>query len=72
MASPLQARVVTANGLPFGVLEAGRGPLALCLHGFPDSAGSARERQPGRGQRLGGGSAGDGATLSADGAGGAF
>ena len=29
---------MTANRLQFGVLEAGRGPLALCLHGFPDSA----------------------------------
>jgi pimeloyl-ACP methyl ester carboxylesterase len=29
---------VQANGLEFGVLEAGSGPLALCLHGFPDTA----------------------------------
>ena len=27
-----------ANGLEFGVLAAGAGPLALCLHGFPDTA----------------------------------
>ena len=27
-----------ANGLEFGVLAAGSGPLALCLHGFPDTA----------------------------------
>jgi len=27
-----------ANDLEFGVLEAGSGPLALCLHGFPDTA----------------------------------
>jgi len=33
-----RVRIVTANGLQFGVLEAGSGPLALCLHGFPDSA----------------------------------
>jgi pimeloyl-ACP methyl ester carboxylesterase len=46
MSSPLQARVVTANGLPFGVLEAGRGPLALCLHGFPDSARTWRYLLP--------------------------
>jgi pimeloyl-ACP methyl ester carboxylesterase len=38
MTSPLRGRTVTANGLQFGVLEAGTGPLALCLHGFPDSA----------------------------------
>lgn len=31
---------VTANGLEFDFLESGRGPLALCLHGFPDSAWS--------------------------------
>ena len=31
---------VTANGLEFAYLEAGpaEGPLALCLHGFPDAA----------------------------------
>lgn len=31
---------VVANGLAFGYLEAGEGPLAPCLHGFPDSAWS--------------------------------
>jgi pimeloyl-ACP methyl ester carboxylesterase len=46
MSRPLQARVVTANGLQFGVLEAGRGPLALCLHGFPDSARTWRYLLP--------------------------
>jgi len=30
--------MVRANGLEFGVLAAGSGPLALCLHGFPDTA----------------------------------
>jgi len=29
---------VTANGIEFGYLEAGNGPLALLLHGFPDNA----------------------------------
>jgi pimeloyl-ACP methyl ester carboxylesterase len=29
---------VQANGVSFTYLEAGRGPLALCLHGFPDNA----------------------------------
>jgi pimeloyl-ACP methyl ester carboxylesterase len=28
---------VRANGLRFHYLEMGEGPLALCLHGFPDS-----------------------------------
>jgi pimeloyl-ACP methyl ester carboxylesterase len=35
---PLRASTVRANDLEFGLLEAGSGPLALCLHGFPDSA----------------------------------
>jgi len=41
-------RLVTlrANGLQFGVLEAGSGPLALCLHGFPDSADTWRHLLP--------------------------
>ena len=29
---------VQANGIDFHYLEAGRGPLVLCLHGFPDNA----------------------------------
>src|SRR5947208_12132984 len=29
---------IRANGLDFAYLEAGEGKLALCLHGFPDSA----------------------------------
>jgi pimeloyl-ACP methyl ester carboxylesterase len=29
---------VKANGIDFHYLEAGHGPLALCLHGFPDNA----------------------------------
>ncbi|MGI8756140.1 MAG: alpha/beta fold hydrolase [Acidimicrobiales bacterium] len=28
---------VRANGLEFGYLEVGDGPLALCVHGFPDA-----------------------------------
>jgi pimeloyl-ACP methyl ester carboxylesterase len=31
-------RFVTANGLRFGYLEAGTGPLVLLVHGFPDTA----------------------------------
>jgi pimeloyl-ACP methyl ester carboxylesterase len=34
----LRTRTVQANDLQFALLEAGSGPLALCLHGFPDSA----------------------------------
>jgi pimeloyl-ACP methyl ester carboxylesterase len=33
---------VAANGLRFHYLEAGSGPLVLCLHGFPDHARSFR------------------------------
>lgn len=35
---PVRAISVQAGDLEFGVLEAGAGPLALCLHGFPDTA----------------------------------
>jgi pimeloyl-ACP methyl ester carboxylesterase len=46
MTGRLHARTVMANGLQFGVLEAGSGPLALCLHGFPDSARTWRYLLP--------------------------
>ncbi len=36
----------TANDLDFAYLEAGTGPLALCLHGFPDSAHTYRHLLP--------------------------
>jgi len=44
--SPLSTRVVRANGLNFAILEMGSGPLALCLHGFPDSAHTWRYLLP--------------------------
>jgi pimeloyl-ACP methyl ester carboxylesterase len=37
---------VTANGLDFAYLETGSGPLALCLHGFPDSPYAYRHLMP--------------------------
>ena len=37
---------VRANGLNFHYLEAGSGPLVLCLHGFPDHARSFRHQLP--------------------------
>lgn len=47
MAAPKpSAREISANGVDFTVLEAGSGPLALCLHGFPDSAHSWRHLLP--------------------------
>jgi pimeloyl-ACP methyl ester carboxylesterase len=36
----------TANGIEFGYLETGTGPLALCLHGFPDTAWGWRHLLP--------------------------
>lgn len=41
------ARTVHANGIEFAVLDTGGpGPLALCLHGFPDSAHTWRYLLP--------------------------
>jgi pimeloyl-ACP methyl ester carboxylesterase len=37
---------VRANGVEFAFLEAGTGPLALCLHGFPDSPWTYRYLLP--------------------------
>ena len=37
---------VHANGVRFATLEAGDGPLVLCLHGFPDHALSFRYQLP--------------------------
>jgi pimeloyl-ACP methyl ester carboxylesterase len=42
----LRPTTVGANGLEFGLLEAGSGPLALCLHGFPDTAHTWRHLLP--------------------------
>lgn len=37
---------IEANGLEFGYLSEGEGPLALLLHGFPDSAHTWRHLMP--------------------------
>ena len=42
----VRSTTVRANGLEFGLLEAGSGPLALCLHGFPDTAHTWRHLLP--------------------------
>ena len=45
--APITQHNVTVNGVEFGYLAAGGdGPLALCLHGFPDSAHSWRHLLP--------------------------
>lgn len=43
---PLKQGRVTANGVDFAYLACGSGPLALCLHGFPDSAHTWRHLLP--------------------------
>ncbi|HET6949726.1 MAG TPA: hypothetical protein VFI47_05100, partial [Acidimicrobiales bacterium] len=50
-AGALAQGTIEANGLTFGYLAAGDladtgAPLALCLHGFPDSAWSWRHLLP--------------------------
>jgi len=42
----IERRVVHTDRLEFATLECGSGPLALCLHGFPDSAHSWRHLLP--------------------------
>jgi pimeloyl-ACP methyl ester carboxylesterase len=39
-------RMVKANGIDTGLLEEGEGPLALCVHGFPDSPYTFRHLLP--------------------------
>ncbi len=46
MAHEITTGSVTANGVNFSYLECGTGPLALCLHGFPDSAHTWRHLLP--------------------------
>ena len=46
MGAALSTNTISANGVDFTFLECGSGPLALCLHGFPDSAHSWRHLLP--------------------------
>lgn len=46
MSDRITSAAVDANGVEFGYLECGSGPLALCLHGFPDSAHTWRHLLP--------------------------
>jgi pimeloyl-ACP methyl ester carboxylesterase len=43
---PLEQGNVRANGVDFHFLACGTGPLALCVHGFPDSAHTYRYLLP--------------------------
>jgi len=46
-ATPISQTTISANGVSFGALTCGDdGPLALCLHGFPDSARTWRHLLP--------------------------
>ncbi|MGE3541427.1 MAG: alpha/beta fold hydrolase [Candidatus Tectimicrobiota bacterium] len=42
----LRTGSVLAHGITFHYLEAGTGPLVLCLHGFPDNASTYRHLLP--------------------------
>ena len=44
--SEIMTGSVSANGIDFHYLEAGKGPLVLCMHGFPDNANSYRALMP--------------------------
>ena len=42
----MKAGLLEARGLTFPTLEAGQGPLVLCVHGFPDHPRSFRHQVP--------------------------
>lgn len=42
----MEIRTIHANGVEFAYLSLGDGPLALCLHGFPDTAHTWRHLMP--------------------------
>jgi pimeloyl-ACP methyl ester carboxylesterase len=46
VSAELRRGTIEARGLTFHTLEAGDGPLVLCLHGFPDNARSFRHQLP--------------------------
>ncbi|WP_113703773.1 alpha/beta fold hydrolase [Nonomuraea lactucae] len=47
----MEIRTIHANGVEFAYLAVGEGPLALCLHGFPDTAHTWRHLMPGLAER---------------------
>jgi pimeloyl-ACP methyl ester carboxylesterase len=42
----MATRTITTPNVTFEAFDEGRGPLVLCLHGFPDQAGSFRHQIP--------------------------
>jgi pimeloyl-ACP methyl ester carboxylesterase len=46
MTQQIQLNQIEANGVNFSYLECGSGPIALCMHGFPDSAHTWRYLMP--------------------------
>ncbi|MCA2189629.1 alpha/beta fold hydrolase [Nonomuraea cavernae] len=47
----MEIRTIHANGVEFAYLAVGEGPLALCLHGFPDTAHTWRHLMPALAER---------------------
>ncbi|GAA3584616.1 alpha/beta hydrolase [Nonomuraea rosea] len=47
----MEIRTIHANGVEFAYLAMGEGPLALCLHGFPDTAHTWRHLMPALAER---------------------
>ncbi|MCF6476344.1 alpha/beta hydrolase [Nonomuraea sp. MG754425] len=47
----MEIRTIHANGVEFAYLSLGEGPLALCLHGFPDTAHTWRHLMPALAER---------------------
>jgi pimeloyl-ACP methyl ester carboxylesterase len=41
-----RVRTIEANGIEMGLLEQGEGPLAVCVHGYPDSPHTFRHLMP--------------------------
>jgi pimeloyl-ACP methyl ester carboxylesterase len=47
----MEIRTIHVNGVEFAYLTLGEGPLALCLHGFPDTAHTWRHLMPALAER---------------------
>ncbi|WP_084963235.1 alpha/beta fold hydrolase [Thermoactinospora rubra] len=47
----MEIRTIHANGVEFAYLALGDGPLAMCLHGFPDTAHTWRHLMPALAER---------------------